>query len=191
MFRYASRRFGLTLFIAAAVDTLRCVPTPLLPSILHPRSPSSLSLSFYIYIYISLFFLPVLPCRSLFLCFLLFIYSPAALFVLVHTLMHIYIYRLLARRLARIATSAPDAPWSHASYLGRRPTVSLDLFVYCRSTVSSDLYLPRVSVSQRGYAGIAKFFRRSNVASTMLQTIWKPRVSPTLLLYPSRCFHFE
>lgn len=173
MFRYASRRFGLTLFIAAAVDTLRCVPTPLLSPVLScspPSHPISLSLS--------LFLCPTLPFSlSLFLCFLLFMCSPAALFVLVqHTLMHIYIYGLLARRLARIAASAPDA---HDSTLVPMLPTSAGTPLYpwiCLFTATAQflvIYTSRASrpASVPSSAGIAKFFRRSNVASTVLQTI--------------------
>lgn len=63
MFRYASRRFSLTLFIAAAVDTLRCVPTPLLPPVLS-RSPSTLS----IYLFLSLSGLTILSFSVLVSC---------------------------------------------------------------------------------------------------------------------------
>lgn len=178
MFRYASRRFGLTLFIAAAVDTLRCVPTPLLPPVLSCSPPllTIISLAFIT----SLPLCSILPFSlSLFLCFLLFMCSPAALFVLVqHTLMHIYIYKLLARRLARIAASTLDA---HDSTLVPVLPTSAGAPLYpwiCLFTAAAQflvIYTSRASrpasVPSSGYAGIAKFFRRSNVASTMLQTI--------------------
>jgi len=197
MFRYASRRFGLTLFIAAAVDTPRCVPTPLLPPILSCSPPSLIIISLSLSL-----FLPILPCRSLFLSFSIScsLYALQRLFSfsLQHTLMHIYIYRLLARRLARIAASAPDA---HDSTLVPMLPTSAGAPLYpwiCLFTAAAQflvIYTSRASrpanVPSSGYAGIAKFFRRSNVASTMLQTIWKPRVSSTLLLCPSKCFHLK
>lgn len=182
MFRYASRRFGLTLFIAAAVDTPRCVPTPLPPPVLS-RSPPSLTIAS---LSPSSSPSPTLPISlSLFLYFLLFMCSPAGSFrshSLQHTLMHIYIYRLLARRLTRIAASAPDA---HDSTLvpmlstsASAPPSPLLYPWVCLFTAAAQflvIYTSRASrpasVPSSSYAGIAKFFRRSNVASTMLQTI--------------------
>jgi len=117
MFRYASRRFGLTLFIATAMDTPRRVP------------PAPLT-GFSLFLSLSL------------------------------SLSHAVLAR---RRLARVYRSvhrarqssgdARDSIPSRATHPKRatqpapRPILSSDLFVYRRSTISSDLYVPRVPAS--------------------------------------------
>lgn len=143
----------------------------LFSTLTHYRLSCSLSLSFSL----SLSYLIILS----FSLSLSVSCSPAALFVLVqYTLMHIYIYRLLVRRLARIAAYTPDA--HDSTPVPMLPTsAGAPLYPWiCLFTAAAQflvIYTSRASrpasVPSSGYVGIAKFFRQSDVASTMLQTI--------------------
>lgn len=102
MFRYASRRFGLTLFIATALDTLRYVLTLSSSSCilyLHSRS----------FLYLFLFPYPLAVRRFLSFFALCLSCALQRLFPFsCNVRWCIYIHKLLARRLACIAASTPD-----------------------------------------------------------------------------------
>lgn len=117
MFRYASRRFGLTLFIATTVDTPHCVSLALLclPALL--SSPLLASTPFDSFLFLSLSFSLSCPLFGFSLLSPVYLLHMLSLFISLrptYTLMHVCIHRIsCATPSARIAASMQQHPILH------------------------------------------------------------------------------